>query len=710
MRDVLVTWECFEQLRARYAAYGLDQTPLWRIYSGASIGKAHLREMGVRPWREVQPRFPYRVTSSIMETYYGGRTEAHIRRLTLPGVYLDFQSHYPTSFVLQNLWPYCVGKGIHYRNEPPDRVRRLLENLQIADVLTPSLWSQLHALVLVQPEGDRLPTRARYAGKDAQWAVAVSLRSGGPAQWWTLADCITSKFLTGHVPEVLRVLRFSPGEPQDGLSPVDIAGDPSYRVDPYLHDPIKRLVELRASVKAQMKRATIDGNEGRARELDAIQQGMKVAANAISYGIGIEINVAQHRRPAWATVYRWDGTRYRDRFERTEEVGNYFNPLVATLTAAGGRLLLAAAMGLLEASDGTCAICDTDSLFVPATKEGPSARDGIPLLSWSRVRQIVDRFEPLNPYDGSAVPGSLLKIEEDNFDSEGNQREIYVFAIASKRYAFFIWDKHGIEILGEPDQRRRSRHGLGHLLPPGQPTPDAVDFGWLDVWWEHLLQLELGLPTEEPDWFLEPAAGRLPVTSATEEAAFHTYNDSREYADRVRPFNFLMTFHVHEIARAEQGIRSLVAPFQSDRRNWDGLGAFARHSMSTFGLQTRDPHVAIPGRIPVQTYGDYFNEYRVHPELKLVDDDGRPCHPWSRGLLSPKYVRASALVRIGKTSERVTEAQTSHAEVERAVVYPEPRACPECGDALTDRRARYCGPACKQRAYRRRLHERSRIL
>ena len=46
--------------------------------------------------------------------------------------------------------------------------------------------------------------------------------------------------------------------------------------------------------------------------------------------------------------------------------------------------------------------------------------------------------------------------------------------------------------------------------------------------------------------------------------------------------------------------------------------------------------------IPVQTYGDYFEEYRVHPELKFADADGRPCHSWSRGLLLPRHIKAAA--------------------------------------------------------------------
>ena len=79
----------------------------------------------------------------------------------------------------------------------------------------------------------------------------------------------------------------------------------------------------------------------------------------------------------------------------------------------------------------------------------------------------------------------------------------------------------------------------------------------------------------------------------------------------------------------------------------------------------------------MQTYGDYFEEYRVHPELKLADADGRPCHPWTRGSLLPRNVLASGIARIGKTSGRVTQDQTSHSEAERAVLYPEPRMCGE---------------------------------
>jgi hypothetical protein len=46
--DVQTTWECYEKLSKIYQGFGLS-TPLHRILSEASIGKALLREMNIRP-------------------------------------------------------------------------------------------------------------------------------------------------------------------------------------------------------------------------------------------------------------------------------------------------------------------------------------------------------------------------------------------------------------------------------------------------------------------------------------------------------------------------------------------------------------------------------------------------------------------------------------------------------------------------------------
>jgi hypothetical protein len=100
--DVQVTWECFQALHDRYTRYGLTQTPVHRVYSEASLGKAYLREMGIRPWREQQPDAPPELIGVILSTYYGGRSEVHRRRLISRVLYCDFPCTRPSA----RLWAY----------------------------------------------------------------------------------------------------------------------------------------------------------------------------------------------------------------------------------------------------------------------------------------------------------------------------------------------------------------------------------------------------------------------------------------------------------------------------------------------------------------------------------------------------------------------------------------------------------------------------
>jgi hypothetical protein len=58
LQDAQVTWECYEALSEKYALHQLSDTNLGKILSEAGLGKAYLRQMGVKPFREVQPDFP----------------------------------------------------------------------------------------------------------------------------------------------------------------------------------------------------------------------------------------------------------------------------------------------------------------------------------------------------------------------------------------------------------------------------------------------------------------------------------------------------------------------------------------------------------------------------------------------------------------------------------------------------------------------------
>jgi hypothetical protein len=73
-----------------------------------------------------------------------------------------------------------------------------------------------------------------------------------------------------------------------------------------------------------------------------------------------------------------------------------------------------------------------------------AGEEAVKALSWEQVHQIVKKFEALNPYRRDIVPGSVLKIEDDNYDPKtGKQRQLHCYAISAKRYALFLWPKNG---------------------------------------------------------------------------------------------------------------------------------------------------------------------------------------------------------------------------------------------------------------------------
>lgn len=71
--------KCFAALRDEYASHQLS-TPLHRILSEASLGKAYLKDMGVEPFLKRQGDIPRSLIGKVMGTYYGGRAEVRWRR------------------------------------------------------------------------------------------------------------------------------------------------------------------------------------------------------------------------------------------------------------------------------------------------------------------------------------------------------------------------------------------------------------------------------------------------------------------------------------------------------------------------------------------------------------------------------------------------------------------------------------------------------
>jgi chromate transport protein ChrA len=145
LQDTQVTWECYEALAEKYALHQLSDTSLGKILSEASLGKAYLRQMGVKPFREVQPNFPPELLGVIMSAYFGGRSEVAWRREIKQVLYCDFLSMYPTVCTLMGLWRFVIAEGMSWR-DATEETRALVEGLEVSQLQDPANWRNLATL------------------------------------------------------------------------------------------------------------------------------------------------------------------------------------------------------------------------------------------------------------------------------------------------------------------------------------------------------------------------------------------------------------------------------------------------------------------------------------------------------------------------------------------------------------------------------------
>jgi hypothetical protein len=328
---------------------------------------------------------------------------------------------------------------------------------------------------------------------------------------------------------------------------------------------------------------------------------------------------------------------------------------------------------------------DTDSMAIVATEhDGPIPCDenAITALSWEQVSEISHRFARLNPYDRDAIPGSILKIEDDNFDPvTRKQRQIQCLAISAKRYSLFILDENGNPALLRKgvnnNEDRWSEHGLGHLLNPTEP--DSEDREWIAMSWENIIRRALNLPTEPLTFEKLPAIGRVTVSSPAVIKSLGQFNDAKPYAGQIKPFNFLLTCHVmpfgHPPGTDPQKFH-LISPYQPDPRQWTQMEWIDQYSNSgkTYRITTVGHH-GTRKTARVKTYGDVLQEYEFHPESKCADANGNPCSKQTVGLLQRRHIQIELIKYIGKESNTLEEvaAGLHHSEHDVYTEYPDPR-------------------------------------
>lgn len=673
-QDVRATTSLFEACVRECLRHPVN-LDLGRLLSPAALGKAYLRAMGVRPLLERQPDFPAAVIGYGAAAYSGGRAECRIRRTPVPVVYTDFRSMYPTVASLMGMWDFYTCERVECE-DVTEAVNALLARLGPDDLFDPQVWPQLNVLVKIQPEGLVLPVRAHYAAGEP-WQVGVNhlhLREG---RWYALADVVAGCLASGIRPTVQKAVRLVPTGLSDNLRPVEVAS--RIPLHPSGGNLFQTLVEERARAA---QRADLT-----AGERERLETSLKTIANSVAYGIQAET------LPEDLPIGKRASRQIWSLFETPADVETPypeslrafgFMPLAACVTA-GARLMLALLEAQVTAAGGSYAMTDTDSMAIVASEAGGlvpvpggehldrEGRESVRALNWDQVDQIVQRFTRLNPYSPEAIPGSILKIEKDNFDSDHNRRELWCYAISAKRYCLFTRDREG-----QPAIVKASEHGLGHLLNPIDPDSDSRD--WITAIWEHIVREALGLPTELLAWKDRPAITRLTVSAADTFNLFREYNAGKSYADQIKPFNFMLAAHVAPFGHPE-GVDpesfQLVAPYEMDARNWLNMEWLDRYSGQHYRVTTCG-HYGTKGVARIRTIGDVVTDYKVRPEHKSAGPDGRPCGRATRGVLSRRHVTAASETLIGKEAHHLEDMQRGviHDEAEAVSSYIDPRLDP----------------------------------
>jgi hypothetical protein len=451
-------------------------------------------------------------------------------------------------------------------------------------------------------------------------------------------------------------------------------------------DLFERLIDLRATVKARM--ATALGSDWQA--LSSEQLALKIIANATSYGIFVELIVNELEAHEKRNCFGPRGVGFVVETNKSEEPGNFFHPLLATLITGAARLMLAISESLALQSGLNWAFCDTDSMAIAKPAEMDDE------TFYAKAKAVCAWFEPLNPY---AKKSSLFKIEDANFalgtgSGEKKLAPLYALCISSKRYVLFNLSEDGRVII-----RKASAHGLGHLLrpygpdnaPTSIPAPQiplseiCVDRWQYDLWYQ-IIQAELQGHSDQVDLSCHPAlegpaASRYGATTPELLRWFKSYNRNRSYRDQVKPFNFLICFQSRfqlELSEAEacavpkKGPRPKarqtkpVAPFDKD---------MGRASINAFDRETGAP---LSTSTTIKTYREALAQYHLSPESKFHNGNFL-----DRGRTERRHIQATEIVHTGREANKWEEQFFLGLDTESQIEYG-----PALGDTSLDKRLR----------------------
>lgn len=271
------------------------------------------------------------------------------------------------------------------------------------------------------------------------------------------------------------------------------------------------------------------------------------------------------------------------------------------------------------------------------------------------MREIAEQFSTLNPYDPNVVP-HILKIENYNFDRQGDQHQLYGFAISAKRYVLFTGDGTVI---------KPSEHGLGPYFHPNARRYTPKDCKnqkdsypeWMVQGWEWILRHHNNNEdARSPEWFPILAMRKVAVTTPTVLATLRRIDP-----DSAKPYNFVIS------PMPLFGGPTLVGAFCDDPTKWAGARDGPDYVSVEDGALFRicKPNEILPGTAiktkatkyllaaQLRDLEQVFRDYVRHPEAKSLAPDGSPCAATTHGLLRRRPIHGvPPFLLIGKEVDR----------------------------------------------------------
>jgi len=539
-------------------------------------------------------------------------------------VLTDFSSQYPTINSLLGNPNILIADSLSFE-DATEEVRAFVEQITLDNCFKQDCWKSMNFFARLRPDADVVPVRAEYNNEGITKNIGVNYFTSSEPVWLSGPDVIASKLQTGKIPNIEKAIRLVPHGQQKNLNATNLRG--MVKADPRKDDLFRVMVEQKQVYKESNKE---------------LSYFLKICANSTSYGMFFELTPQKKFNPVKVKVFSGEHS-HEQSVKTIEKPGEWYFPPIAALITGGAHLLLAMLECCMVEKGGHYLFCDTDSMCIVASRTGGSVacpnETHIKALSWKDVRQIANRFGSLNCYDRTKIKGSILKIEEVNYD-DGKQIELFGYAISAKRYVLYRYDARGNIVIVEA-----KAHGLGYLYPPKDTVKDNPENDWLFEAWHWILEGEVARPRPRPEWFPLPAMMRMTVSTPAVLGMLKGF---------TRPFNFVhvpLLFPALYPPGKDSSNFGLIMPFSKHREHWLNSKAFDTHSGKQYSITLLEP-TGRTKRIEVKCYGNILGSYREHPEAKFLGSDDKPCDSLTRGLLRRSHIIANYHRYIGKETSR----------------------------------------------------------